>query len=86
MEAITSNIPKLVRLTFHDCLEEVSGAGCNGCLNFEGMKNVYTFHQCAPTQTCRTIDKGTRPTNRPFRTDNNNLFWVAQVLESVYQN
>ena len=87
-DAILPNLAKIVRLTFHDCVNEVSGAGCNGCLNFEGMGNIYSDNACAHPWNpvdCDTIDNGTHPNNGPFNTDNNNLLWVAKVLEVVYK-
>ena len=86
MDAILPNIGKVVRLTFHDCVNEKdTGAGCNGCLNFEGMGRFY-WPVCAKRGTCNKIENGTRPLNGPFTTDNNNLLWVAQVLEAVYKD
>ena len=78
-DSIAPNIGKMVRLTFHDCLNEVSGAGCNGCMNFHGMGKVYDFDPCTKQGTCD-------PESGPFPTDNNNLFWVAKVLETVYKD
>ena len=40
MSAIIPSLPKIVRLTFHDCLKEPSGVGCNGCLFFKGLENL----------------------------------------------
>ena len=85
LDAIKPSIGKLVRLTFHDCINEVSGAGCNGCLNFEGMGNFY-WPQCAKQGDCKSKYNSTRPANGPFKTDNNNLLWMAQVLEKVYHD
>ena len=65
-------VPRLVRLTFHDCLKYVSGGGgCDGCLNF---KNMGTYINEPMTIAERSM------------TDNNNLVWVAQVLEGIYKN
>ena len=88
-DAIIPNLAKIVRLTFHDCINEVSGTGCNGCLNFEGMGNVYSYDSCSHSWNpvnCETIDNGTHPAKGPFGTDNNNLMWVAKVLELVYKD
>ena len=87
-DAIIPNLAKIVRLTFHDCINEDSGAGCNGCLNFQGMGNIYSFDACSKGHNpvdCATIDNGTHPLTGPFATDNNNLMWVAKVLEVIYK-
>ena len=88
LEAIAPNMAKIVRLTFHDCIKEAGGAGCNGCLNFEGMGNLYELDECGQGQRkkCSTIAGGIRPKKGPFATDNNNLQWVARVLEEVYKD
>jgi len=87
-KAIIPNLAKIVRLTFHDCLKEENGAGCNGCLNFDGMGNIYSKPACrnAREDNCTIIDNGTHPKQGPFQTDNNNLLWVGKVLEEVYKN
>jgi len=87
-DAVLPNLAKIVRLTFHDCINEVSGAGCNGCLNFHGVGNIYSHDKCSKPWNkvnCETIDNGTHPAKGPFATDNNNLLWVAKVLEVVYR-
>ena len=79
-EAVIPNIAKFVRLSFHDCLKDTETGGCNGCLNFRnmGVEGPSTKDQgCHKTQTC-LHDHHTRAT------DNNNLLWVARVLEILY--
>ena len=81
----------MVRLGFHDCLpEKNSGEGCNGCLNFHGVGNRYYRNSCVnPTgywtkYYCKYLEGGLRP-QRQDETDNNNLFWIAYVLEDLYK-
>jgi len=77
-DAIVPTAPKVVRITFHDCLKEVeSGAGCNGCLNLDGVGAVYHYKPCRRMGNCQDF---------PQATDNNNLLWTALVLEEVYRN
>ena len=90
IDAVVPNMAKIIRLTFHDCVKEKeSGAGCNGCLNFEGMGNIYAAQVCNIGKRgtkCSEVEGATRPLKGPFKTDNNNLQWVARVLEEVYKN
>ena len=81
-DQILPNIAKFVRLSFHDCIKDSEDGGCNGCLNFrqmgvegEGPKSP----PCHKTQTCAKD-------HLPRSTDNNNLLWVARVLEILYTN
>lgn len=90
LDAILPTAAKIVRLSFHDCLVEPdTGAGCNGCLNFHGLQNAYHLDMCKnPTtleeqEECIENECGLRPQIQD-ETDNNNLFWVAQVLEKLY--
>jgi len=86
--AILPNQAKIVRLTFHDCIPDVNGMGCNGCLNFEGIGNVFSYARCFEKSSpgkCLNFDNGTHPTVGPFKTSNNNLLWVAKVLEALYK-
>ena len=88
LDAVVPNMAKIIRLTFHDCVqEEASGDGCNGCLNFEGMGNIYLEEICGTgkTKDCSEVAGGIRPKTQ-LKTDNNNLQWVARVLEEVYKN
>jgi len=88
-ESIAPNAAKLVRLTFHDCIKEVNGAGCNGCMNFHGMGTIFTEKPCykrGDNTSCSEVDNGSHPDVGPFATDNNNLFWAAHVLEQLYKN
>merc|ERR1712012_972687 len=80
-DAALPDLPKIIRLAFHDCLPDSETGGCNGCLNFanmgregEGVKH----HGCNRDQTCKE-DKLAK------ETDNNNLLWVARVLEMIYE-
>ena len=66
------------RLGFHQCLKFSDGTGgCNGCLNFRNMGVETRGRDCLRTQSCalNTHEKVT---------DNNNLLWVARVLEILY--
>ena len=79
-EAVLPDIAKMVRLAFHDCLKDENGNGCNGCLNFKGMGTEspgVDHNGCVFNKQC---DRESHPQT----TDNNNLLWVAQVLEQVY--
>ena len=85
--AILPNLPKFVRLNFHDCVKEVTGAGCNGCLNFESMGAMFSRKSCASRRSnCSDTAGGIHPERGPFKTDNNNLLWTAKVLEEIYMN
>ena len=90
LDAIAPNMAKIIRLTFHDCVKETSGAGCNGCLNFEGMGNIYELDTCGKgtkrdcSEVAEPFSKG--PKTGPSATDNNNLQWVARVLEGLYKD
>ena len=81
-DALLPNIGKLVRLAFHDCLKDTETGGCNGCLNFNqiGVEGKGVISQgCHFAQTC--------PKDSLAKvTDNNNLLWVARVLELLYTN
>ena len=87
VDSVVPNAAKLIRLTFHDCINEKDGAGCNGCLNFEGMSNIYGEDICGVGNRpdCSEINSGIRPA-RQLTTDNNNLLWAAKVLEAVYKD
>ena len=91
LDSILPTAAKLVRLGFHDCLpEKTTGAGCNGCLNFEGVGNRYYLNYCAKphgrqNKECKDKEGGKRP-KKQLETDNNNLLWVGNVLEDVYKN
>ena len=64
---------KALRLGFHDCLKYKDGSGgCDGCLNWEGMKDL-------------PYNKGT-PYGFPTSLDGNNngLAHTAVVLEKIY--
>lgn len=79
-DAVMPNIAKFVRLAFHDCIKDSVSGGCNGCLNFRemGVEGKGEDSQgCHKQQTCPkdSLEK---------RTDNNNLLWVARVLELLY--
>ena len=81
-ESLLPNLGKLVRLSFHDCIKDSETGGCNGCLNFENMgaENKGKKSQgCQKDQTCVRD-------YLPKFTDNNNLLWVARVLEILYTN
>ena len=54
-------------------------------MNFDGMGALYSEETCKG-DNCETEYGDTRPANGPFATDNNNLFWVAMVLEGVYKD
>jgi len=85
-QAILPSLAKIVRLTFHDCLkEEETGMGCNGCINLEGVNEIYSNETCAVTGTCHSVDAKPHPERGPFATDNNNMYWVAMTLEMVYR-
>ena len=83
IDAILPNIAKFVRLSFHDCLQDDSeNSGCNGCLNFDGMGvegEGLKHTRCHLDQSCAV-------SSLPKETNNNNLFWVARVLEGVYDD
>ena len=90
LDAILPTAAKIVRLGFHDCLPESdTGAGCNGCFNFNGVKNKYFLDKCVAPEgkkqrkQCKKKEGGLRP-DQQLETDNNNLFWTAQVLEGLY--
>ena len=79
-DSVVPNLAKLVRLSFHDCLKDTETGGCNGCLNFRNMGvegPPIKAQRCHRKQTC-LHDHHTRAT------DNNNLLWVARVLEILY--
>ena len=81
-DAVLPDIAKIIRLTFHDCLRDAETGGCNGCLNFNGMgvEGEGVKHQgCHKKQKCAKDSQSKH-------TDNNNLFWVARVLELIYEN
>eukprot|EP00448_Togula_jolla_P008014 CAMPEP_0170595146 /NCGR_PEP_ID=MMETSP0224-20130122/14396_1 /TAXON_ID=285029 /ORGANISM="Togula jolla, Strain CCCM 725" /LENGTH=632 /DNA_ID=CAMNT_0010919287 /DNA_START=66 /DNA_END=1964 /DNA_ORIENTATION=- len=63
---------KFLRLGFHDCLKYEDGSGgCDGCLSFHNMFNVYG-----------DAEKLSMPD--VMLTDNNNLAYAADVLEELY--
>ena len=79
-DAVLPDIAKMVRLSFHDCIKDSETGGCNGCLNFHGMGNEGhgVKHQgCHRKGSCSKD-------SIPKETDNNNLLWVARVLEELY--
>ena len=76
-DQILPNIAKFVRLTFHDCIKDTETGGCNGCLNFRNMGVEGRGNNCARDQTCAQD-------SHEKVTDNNNLLWVARVLEILY--
>ena len=84
--AIIPNLPKVVRLAFHDCIRHAdSSEGCNGCLNFEGMggEQPGAFYLL----DCTYKDDVDCPTKHAGKhTNNNNMFWTARVLEQIYTN
>ena len=72
LDHLRPGLPTMIRLSFHDCLKyEIGGGGCDGCLNFDGMGK---FIRDPMTKEERS------------GANNNNLLWVAQVLEAVYKN
>ena len=75
------NIAKCVRLAFHDCVKDTETGGCNGCLNFHNMgaEGMGINSQCHKDQSCLN-DSLAR------EIDNNNLLWLARVLEILYTN
>ena len=93
LDSILPTAAKIVRLGFHDCLpEDSTGAGCNGCLNLKGVGNKYFIYKGCENPTtdytkylCKYYEGGLRPQVQS-ETDNNNLFWVAAVLEDIYKN
>ena len=93
LDSILPTAAKIVRLGFHDCLpEKDTGAGCNGCLNLKGVGNRYFIYKGCENPTtdyikylCKYYEGDLRPQVQN-ETDNNNLFWVAAVLEDVYKN
>ena len=78
-DQVLPNVAKFVRLTFHDCIKDTETGGCNGCLNFRNMGVEGRDRNCLRRQTCKH-DTHERVT------DNNNLLWVARVLEILYTN
>lgn len=76
-DTLLPNIGKLVRLAFHDCLKDTETGGCNGCLNF---RNMGSEGEGADSQGCHR-DKSCPKDSLERRIDNNNLLWVARVLE-----
>ena len=76
-DQVLPNVAKFVRLTFHDCIKDTETGGCNGCLNFRNMGVETRGRHCLRTQSC-TLDTHEKVT------DNNNLLWVARVLEILY--
>ena len=81
-DAVLPNLSKLVRLTFHDCIKDSETGGCNGCLNFNHMGEE---NHGAKSQRCHK-DQSCARESLPELTDNNNLLWVARVLEILYTN
>ena len=79
-DAVLPDIAKVIRLAFHDCIKDDETGGCNGCLNFEGMG---TESPGIISQMCM-LDETCPRSSHPKTTDNNNLLWVSQVLEQVY--
>jgi len=80
-DAVLPDLPKIVRLAFHDCLPDSETGGCNGCLNFSGMghEGEGVLHQgCNKNNSCKA-DKASKETN------NNNLVWAARALEMIYE-
>ena len=76
-DQVLPNIAKFVRLTFHDCIKDTETGGCNGCLNFRNMGVEGRGKNCVRDQTCAQD-------SHEKVTDNNNLLWVARVLEILY--
>ena len=81
-DVLLPNIPKFVRLAFHDCVRDTETGGCNGCLNFRNMgaegkgsksQGCHKNQSCPKDSLAREID-------------NNNLLWLARVLEILYTN
>ena len=81
-EALLPNIGKMIRLNFHDCIKDSETGGCNGCLNFDHMGEE---HHGVKSQGCHE-DQTCARDSLPKFTDNNNLLWVARVLEILYTN
>ena len=79
-DTLLPNIGKMVRLAFHDCLKDTETGGCNGCLNF---RNIGSEGEGADSQGCHR-DKSCPKDSLERRIDNNNLLWVARVLEILY--
>ena len=79
-DVVLPNIGKLVRLAFHDCLKDSETGGCNGCLNF---RNMGAEGEGADSQGCHN-DEICLKDSLERRIDNNNLLWVARVLEILY--
>ena len=93
LDSILPTAAKIVRLGFHDCLpEKDTGAGCNGCLNLKGVGNRYFIYKGCENPTtdyikylCKYYEGDLRPQVQS-ETDNNNLYWVAAVLEDLYKD
>ena len=79
-DVVLPNLSKLVRLSFHDCLKDTETGGCNGCLNF---RNMGTEGEGSESQGCHR-SKTCPKDSLERRIDNNNLLWVARVLEILY--
>merc|ERR1712038_1924149 len=48
------NVPKLIRLGFHQCLKNSDGTGgCNGCLNNHGM-GLLNRHNCSKAENIQS--------------------------------
>lgn len=73
------NAPKALRLAFHDCIPYEDGSGgCDGCLNPEGMN----IDMLKKYDTDIDMFKGPDIT----LTNNNGLFFIADILEEIYTN
>merc|ERR1712142_625811 len=60
-----------LRLTFHDCVKYTDGTGgCDGCLNWEGVGEVFT-----PSSNCMNYTKVG---------NNNGLGGIVEMLEKIY--
>merc|ERR1711902_4196 len=79
------NVPKLIRLGFHQCLKNSDGSGgCNGCLNNHGM-GLAKRHNCSKPADIKSSDHR-RDLPNGVKTDNAGLEMTADMLEEIFTN
>merc|ERR1711923_28725 len=79
------NVPKLIRLGFHQCLKNADGSGgCNGCLNNHGM-GLETRHNCSKPDD-KTVSEKRKDLPDALKTDNSGLEITADILEEIFTN
>merc|ERR1712061_49668 len=79
------NVPKLIRLGFHQCLKNSDGTGgCNGCLNNHGM-GLLNRHNCSKAENLQSSGHR-RDLPNSFKTNNAGLELTADMLEEIFTN